>query len=69
MTIFLSDTIQGVPAEQTYNVLQSLWNQAVAKGSKVLAMTVPEFNSLPDSLLQTRIDLNKLILGHKNQDM
>ncbi|KAM5344487.1 hypothetical protein ACJ41O_013023 [Fusarium nematophilum] len=55
--------------DRIYDALQSHWSMATAKGSKVLALTVPECKAKPEWLELNRLELNQNILGHSQPDV
>ncbi|KAJ4003451.1 hypothetical protein NW766_012384 [Fusarium irregulare] len=55
----------GVPTEKIFSSLTKTYDLARGKGSKVLALTVPECGSKYAKATATRNELNKSILNHK----
>lgn len=54
-----------VPPEEMYKSFQANWDIALAKGSKVLALTIPESRSKPAWVIQNRSEINTSILAHE----
>ncbi|PKS06536.1 hypothetical protein jhhlp_007284 [Lomentospora prolificans] len=52
-------------ATEIYSALKETWAIPLSKGTKVLALTVPECKSKAQFATDTRNNLNKLILRHK----
>lgn len=55
----------GVPIEKTFEALKNIWDSALAKGTKVLALTVPETRTR----VAARDKLNSMILSHKAKNL
>jgi hypothetical protein len=60
-----SDIGYGIPTEKIFSSLTKTYDLARGKGSKVLALTVPECGSKYAKATATRNELNKCILNHK----
>ncbi|PFH55847.1 hypothetical protein XA68_17516 [Ophiocordyceps unilateralis] len=52
-------------APDIFDALQSCWDMAIARGAKVLALTVPECQARSKWVDETRRKLNDMILAHK----
>ena len=65
MTPVISDIASMISADKTFEALQELWKIALSKGSKVLALSVPECAAQIDWLNAARDDLNQRILTYK----
>ncbi|POR36519.1 Uncharacterized protein TPAR_03209 [Tolypocladium paradoxum] len=60
-----TNDLPSFPAHKIMSALQAHWNIPLAKGSKVLALTVPEGRVRFDWLENARRQLNSCILAHK----
>ncbi|KAJ4130993.1 hypothetical protein NW768_006533 [Fusarium equiseti] len=60
-----NDIGYGIPTEKIFSSLTKTYDLARGKGSKVLALTVPECGSKYAKATATRNELNKSILNHK----
>ncbi|CAM1506812.1 Fc.00g064530.m01.CDS01 [Cosmosporella sp. VM-42] len=60
-----NDLGYGISAAKIYQALQTVWSISISKGSKVLALTVPECESKSERLVQRRDELNLNILTHQ----
>ncbi|EFZ00327.2 GDSL-like Lipase/Acylhydrolase [Metarhizium robertsii ARSEF 23] len=60
-----NDLAYMVPPEEMYKSFQANWDIALAKGSKVLALTIPESRSKPAWVIQNRSEINSSILAHE----
>jgi hypothetical protein len=54
-----------VPPDTMYNAFQSNWDIPLAKGAKVLALTIPESKAKPAWVVKNRSEINASILSHK----
>ncbi|OAA48767.1 Esterase, SGNH hydrolase-type [Metarhizium rileyi] len=63
-----NDLAYRVPPEDMYNSFQLNWDIPLAKGSKVLALTIPECKAQPAWAVQDRCEINSLILKHKEHN-
>lgn len=48
-----------------YASLQKIWSIPLSKGSKVLALTVPECRAKPEAIVRKRDELNLSIMTHQ----
>jgi hypothetical protein len=55
--------------EDTFQALQERWHAVLAKGSKVLALTVPECAAKVGWLDEARDELNESIRAHKERNL
>lgn len=60
-----SDLAFNVPPERIFDSLRGVYDSAIAKGSKVLALTVPDCATKSDRLDGQRRRLNDAILSHQ----
>lgn len=60
-----NDLAYGISTTSIYESLQETWNIALSKGSKVLALTVPECESRSEKLTKRRDELNRSIMNHQ----
>lgn len=60
-----SDIGMGVPIEKTFEALKKIWDSALVKGTKVLALTIPETRTR----IAARDKLNSMILSHKAKNL
>ncbi|GKT54873.1 GDSL-like lipase acylhydrolase [Colletotrichum tofieldiae] len=61
-----SDLAYNVPPERIFESLRRVYDSAIAKGGKVLALTVPECAVKDDELDSRRRRLNNTILSHQS---
>lgn len=64
-----SDLGHAVPVIDILAALQACWDMALAAGSKVLALTVPECAARVEQLDSARRALNAAIFGHDQPDL
>ncbi|KAL0938805.1 gdsl-like lipase [Colletotrichum truncatum] len=60
-----NDLAYNIPPERTFESLKAVYDSALEKGSKVLALTVPEVHYKSADLDDRRRKLNSAILSHK----
>ena len=53
----------------TFKALQELWALALASGSKVLALTVPDCSMRVSWLDEARAEVNRQILSHEEPNL
>ncbi|KAK1600628.1 GDSL-like Lipase/Acylhydrolase [Colletotrichum navitas] len=63
-----NDLAYSVPPERIFESLRQVYDSAIAKGAKVLALTVPECANQDDELDSRRRQLNNAILTHQSPD-
>ncbi|KXH66277.1 GDSL-like Lipase/Acylhydrolase [Colletotrichum salicis] len=61
-----SDLAYDVPPDRIFDSLRRVYDSAIAKGSKVLALTVPECSAKNEKLNARRRQLNSIILSHQS---
>ncbi|KZL69126.1 GDSL-like lipase/acylhydrolase, partial [Colletotrichum tofieldiae] len=61
-----NDLAYNVPPERIFESLRRVYDSAIAKGGKVLALTVPECAVKDDELDSRRRRLNNTILSHQS---
>ncbi|KAF6841356.1 GDSL-like Lipase/Acylhydrolase [Colletotrichum plurivorum] len=61
-----NDLVLNIPPERIFESLKRVWDSAISKGSKVLALTVPERSTKNESLNDRQRQLNNAILKHKS---
>lgn len=54
-----------ISPEDMYKNFRSSWDIPLAKGSKVLALTIPESQAKPAWVVKNRTEINSSILKHK----
>ncbi|KAK2596180.1 hypothetical protein QQS21_006385 [Conoideocrella luteorostrata] len=59
-----NDLAYRVPTEAMYKTFQANCDIPLRKGSKVLALTIPESKAKPGWVVKARNDINSLILAH-----
>lgn len=64
-----SDLANMASAHDVFNALKTSWDMALAKGSKVLALTVPECHAKVKWLNASRRALNASILAHEQTNL
>ncbi|KHN99937.1 Esterase, SGNH hydrolase-type [Metarhizium album ARSEF 1941] len=60
-----NDLAYMIPPQQMYESFQATWDVALAKGTKVLALTIPESKAQPAWVVENRSEINSLILAHR----
>ncbi|OAQ72569.1 GDSL-like lipase/Acylhydrolase [Pochonia chlamydosporia 170] len=63
-----NDLAYTIQPKAMYESFQSNWDVPLVKGSKVLALTIPESESRPAWILENRSEINSLILEHKERN-
>ncbi|OHF01337.1 GDSL-like Lipase/Acylhydrolase [Colletotrichum orchidophilum] len=63
-----NDLAFNVPTEKIFDSLRRVYDSAIAKGSKVLALTVPERSAKSEELDARRRQLNNAILSHQSSN-
>lgn len=52
-------------AQDTFEALEECWDKVLSKGSKLLALTIPECAVQMPWLDESRKELNEMILSHQ----
>ncbi|KAH7171062.1 SGNH hydrolase-type esterase domain-containing protein [Dactylonectria macrodidyma] len=60
-----NDMAYGISPTSVYESLQKAWDIPLSKGSKVLALTVPECHARSEKLDKRRDELNRSIMTHR----
>ncbi|KAK7424890.1 hypothetical protein QQX98_000166 [Neonectria punicea] len=60
-----NDLAYSISPTNIYECLQNVWNIPISRGSKVLALTVPECEARSERLVKRRDELNRSILAHQ----
>ncbi|KOS16897.1 hypothetical protein ESCO_004747 [Escovopsis weberi] len=63
-----NDLASRIPVKVISQALTDIWDLALLKGSKVLALTVPECQVRVDWLDENRVSLNRHILNHQQKN-
>ncbi|KAK1636653.1 GDSL-like Lipase/Acylhydrolase [Colletotrichum phormii] len=61
-----NDLAYDVPPDRIFDSLRRVYDSAIAKGSKVLALTVPECSAKNEKLDARRRQLNNIIISHQS---
>lgn len=69
LTSTASDIGYWFPPKDIYGFLKEAWAIPLSRGTKVLALTVPECKSQSQLATDTRNELNRLILQHKEPNL
>lgn len=67
--VFPSDIAYGIDTERIMSCLEDAWASCLLKGSKVLALTIPETQAKPQKLLARRKEINDAIMKHDTHNL
>jgi hypothetical protein len=64
-----SDIGWGRPADQVIEGLKRTWDIPLSKGSKVLALTIPETKGIYRDILEKRTEVNQAIKSYEKENL